>query len=182
MQQRLTGIAELEETWGGHMPTTDEERRAFEQQCQGKGIIRQALEVDGVQESADPELYGVLMQRVQQGEKAGESSVRQRHYHEQLVELRDTPDPFGARGVSTEMQRAKKGLAFEVGYATRLKEDRAAGIYQSREHERHEHAAAMQPQRRTAAQERLAETKQHLAASRSASQSRQQDQSQGIEL
>lgn len=59
-------------------------------------------------------------------------------------------DPFNARGTADRLRETEAALRFETGYIKRLREDRAAGLYGSRRHERMEHqrkkAAARAPE------------------------------------
>lgn len=170
MQTRLTRLAELEEQWHGQMPSTPEERREFEQQVAAIGVGHKVLDGDRVEESMDAELYAVLTERVQQTDAANAAGERRKDLKRDLVELQEfkaTRDPFGTHGTAQKIKYAEADLAFENGYIDRVKADRAAGVYASREQERDEHRDAMAAQRAaekpTAAQKRVAAATKAIA-------------------
>lgn len=195
MQRRLVGLAEIEEQWGGDLPSTDDERLAFEKQVATVGVGRTTLEGELVQESMDPDLYGVLTERVEQAEQgnaAGERRSDLRREITELEEFRRTRDTFGVHGTGQKLRWAKADLEFENGYINRLRADRAAGVYASRESERDEHSAVKAAQRAmekpTATQKRVASARESLAEDRNRaselewSQDQDQDQDNDMSL
>ncbi|MGO1971614.1 MAG: AAA family ATPase [Propionibacteriaceae bacterium] len=142
MQRRLTRLAEIQEQWHEEMPRTDDERRAFERQVSAAGIGRTTLEHEDVEGSTDAELYGLLMDRVEQGELANAAGERRDGFTrdiEDLKEFQRTRDPFGVHGTGQKITIAEEGLEFERGFIDRVRTDRTNGVYSTRAHEVHRH-------------------------------------------
>lgn len=186
MQERLNALAPFEEHWHGRLPSSAQERIDFEEQASRIGIGRAVLK--GTEPYMYPELYGYLSLRADHAEHGSAAVDRRKILEERLpgLERQAKADPFNARGTTDRLREARADLKFETGYIQRVREDHAAGIYDSREHERAEHvkkqvaarAARLEP---TEAQKRLAEDGDRLADDRSANQGRRQSQDIGIE-
>ncbi|PWD52043.1 hypothetical protein C8046_16725 [Serinibacter arcticus] len=137
MQSRLDGLAELEETWHGRLPSTLDQRRAFEQTANQIGIGDAVLA--RVQAHLDPQLHAVLTQRVEQARAHDASIERLKKLDRARPGLaraaqRD-PSGSGPRRLRTNLSDAR----FEQGYQQRIRADRSAGIYDPRPRERMEY-------------------------------------------
>lgn len=182
-QARLAGLADLEERWHEQMPATDEDRREFERQVAAVGVGPQTMRSAGVQDAMQPQMREVLLQRAAQSEAGNAAVERRRDLTREINELRETKserDPFGLNGTESKIREAKADQEFETGFIERLKVDRAAGVYTSREHERDNHRAAQRGQREqeqpTPTQDRVAQAAESLK--RDAVEVKQHEQSQ----
>lgn len=147
MQARIDALGSFEERWCGRIPSTPEERLAFEREVSAIGIGAQALK--NAEPYMAPELHAYLSRRTAQGTDAQAAVERKKALDDRLLGLRRQAkaDPFNARGTADRLRETEADLRFETGYIKRLRDDRAAGLYRSRRHERMEHlkqqAAAM---------------------------------------
>ncbi|MDQ0648605.1 hypothetical protein QFZ53_002801 [Microbacterium natoriense] len=139
MRTRFTGLAALEEHWRGRLPSTPEERIAFEQQATKIGIGPAVL--TRAEGHMGPELHAYLVTRAEHADEREKARERAQDLAKQLPELerRAKHDRLDHRGDAKKLREAKADLRFENGYVERLSADRAAGIYDSRKHERMEH-------------------------------------------
>ncbi|GAA4525594.1 hypothetical protein GCM10023160_18730 [Brachybacterium paraconglomeratum] len=180
MQTRLEGLAEAEEQWHGALPSTPQERIEFERQITSIGVGRKVL--DRAEPHMDPQLHERLTQRLEMTEEANKSMERKKVLQDKVAKLEEAAqrDPFDVRGTAAGLRNAHQDLRFEAGYIDRVKQDREAGVYDSREHERTEHmktraaarAAEIEP---TGAEKRLQESDEHLQQDRAADRSHEQD-------
>lgn len=139
MQARFEALVLLEERWRGSIPSTPKERIAFEQEVSAIGIG--SLTLKGAEPYVDRELHAYLVKRTEQGAEAKAAVERKKALDDRLLGLRRQAqaDPFNARGTADRLRETEADLRFETGYIKRLREDRAAGLYGSRRHERLEH-------------------------------------------
>lgn len=171
-------LAPFEEHWHGQLPSTSAERIEFEQQAAAIGIGPSVLK--GAKPHMSDELYAYLKPRAEQGSEGTASADRiKKLRNEKLPGLQKQAqaDRFNAHGSQDRLREAEWDERFETGYLERIREDRAAGIYTSRAHERREHieekvsarAAELEP---TDAQKRLASDSESLKREKSASKDR----------
>lgn len=139
MRTRFTGLAALEEHWHGRLPSTPEERIAFEQQATKIGIGLAVL--TRAEGHMDPELHAYLVARAEHADEREKARERAQNLAKQMPELerKAKADRLDLRGDAKKLRVAKADLRFENGYMERLSADRAAGVYDSRSHERMEH-------------------------------------------
>lgn len=139
MQERFDQLAPFEERWHGRLPETPEQRREFEQQAAAIGIGPKVLR--SVEGRMEPELHAYLSQRAEQAEHARQSAARRKAHLAAREELRARAanDPLDLRGTRADLRENAADIRFETEYFERVRQDREAGVYSSREHERAEH-------------------------------------------
>jgi hypothetical protein len=88
----------------------------------------------------DPELHAYLVTRAGHADEREKARQRAQDLTKRMPELerKAKADPFDLRGHDKKLREAKADLRFENGYVERLSADHAAGIYDSRKHERME--------------------------------------------
>jgi hypothetical protein len=139
MQERFDRLAPFEERWHGRLPETPEQRREFEQQAAEIGIGPKVLR--GVEGRMEPELHAYLSERAEQAEHAKQSAERRKAHlaaHEDL-RARAAKDPLDLRGTRADLRENAAEIRFETDYFERVRQDREAGVYSSRERERADH-------------------------------------------
>lgn len=125
MQQRLTGLAELEERWGGTLPTTDDERVEFERQVAEIGVGRRAL--DTTIGRMDPTFHDELTRRFEK------SQHRQTTRDEDLPAARQKLERLEKRNLfeeSSDRREAREDVAFYESRFERLDDELKRGVYE----------------------------------------------------
>ncbi|PFG20709.1 AAA family ATPase [Serinibacter salmoneus] len=156
-QQRLAGLAAVEERWHGAMPQTPEQRRQFEQQFAAVGVDRRLLDAPGVADAMSQDVRSRLEARAAQTEAGTATQERGRALVARLEELRErqrTTDRYGALGTKGQIAEVQARLSVEKEHLEALKADRASGEYVDREPERQRRLAESLPTTQRTSDER----------------------------